>query len=89
MNMKARAKTNVGCGHLHLSKLMSVLAVLCCAGGAQQTMAAPGDPTLPIYVDPVGGNDETGDGKTWETALKTITNAVAKTENSAYYSERR
>ena len=52
-------------------------------------MAAPGDPTLPIYVDPVGGNDETGDGKTWETALKTITNAVAKTETWAYYSERR
>lgn len=94
MNMKARSKTNVGCGHLHrggysLSKLMSVLAVLCCAGGAQQTMAAPGDPTLPIYVDPVGGNDETGDGKTWETALKTITNAIAKTETWAYYSERR
>lgn len=44
---------------------------------------------LPIYVDPVNGDDEANDGKTWETALKTIAAASAKTELAAYHSERR
>lgn len=69
-------------------RLLAVASVM--AALATPTLAAsPDDPMLPIYVDPVNGDDEANDGKTWETALKTIAAASAKTELSAYYNERR
>lgn len=69
-------------------RLLAVASVLVAL--ATPTLAAsPDDPMLPIYVDPVNGDDEANDGKTWETALKTIAAASAKTELPAYYNERR
>ena len=46
------------------------------------------DPLLPIYVDPDRGSDD-NDGKSWETAVKTISHANSLTETWAYYNERR
>lgn len=69
-------------------RLLTVASVL--AALAMPTLAAsPDDPMLPIYVDPVNGDDEANDGKTWETALKTIAAASKKTELPDYYNERR
>ena len=55
---------------------------------ALATFAAPSDPLLPIYVDPVNGSDD-NNGYTWDTAMKTIDAANAKTEDYSYYSVRR
>ena len=71
--------------------MTAAFAVACLlgAGGATQALAAsPSDPVLPIYVDPVNGSDE-NDGTSWDKAMKTITNAVAKSETAAYMNERR
>ena len=55
---------------------------------ALAAFAAPEDPLLPIYVDPVNGSDD-NNGYTWETAMKTIAAANAKTEEYNYYNVRR
>ena len=55
---------------------------------ALAAFAAPEDPLLPIYVDPVNGSDD-NNGYTWDTAMKTIAAANAKTEDYSYYSVRR
>ena len=55
---------------------------------ALAAFAAPEDPLLPIYVDPVNGSDD-NNGYTWDTAMKTIAAANAKTETWDYYYYRR
>ena len=71
--------------------MTAAFAVACLlgGGGATQATAAPEDAIWPIYVDPVNGNDTTGDGHSWSTALKTIPVAVAKSDTADYYNDRR
>ena len=71
--------------------MTAAFAVACLlgGGGATQATAAPEDAIWPIYVDPVNGDDTTGDGHSWGTALKTIPAAVAKSDTADYYKDRR
>ena len=65
-----------------------VVAVGFAAAAVLSASADRTDPLLPIYVDPDLGSDD-NDGKSWETAVKTISHANSLTETSAYYNERR
>ena len=70
-----------------LKRAAFAAALLLGAGSAAPALAAFEDPVNPIYVDPVNGSDE-NDGLSWSTAMKTITNAVEKSNTSAYYNKR-
>ena len=70
--------------------LVPVLALVAGALGVSSAGAAasPDDPLKPIYVDPDDGLD-TNDGKSWDTAVQTIAQAIKYTGNADYYNERR